>query len=257
MKKLFDKPSPNVKAAPKQPTISEKFKEKQKGIDAKNADRTNELFNVDYASLNAFSLPSKPEKLSTGIINTTRKKITVKANETAEQKLPEEDISMYDEYHFLPEAMGSPRQPKDNVGDSFDPSRGNFAGKVNNRKQDLNEVDDIMARILTGDDAVNFFARYGSETPVKFVHLIQKVDRKVFNPYELVTATVQESSAEYFTMSPAGIVQITPGQPSECMPLSQWMRQKINFGLLRNIHFYGYYLHRKVEHIIKLNLTFE
>jgi hypothetical protein len=92
---------------------------------------------------------------------------------------------------------------------------------------------------------------------VKFVHLVQENDPKNFRPYDLIVINPTESyQGEHFTMSAAGIVHITPHSPSECIPLSTWLRQSMMFNILRNIPFYKYYLHRKAFTIWKDNVRF-
>jgi hypothetical protein len=51
---------------------------------------------------------------------------------------------------------------------------------TSNNTSDLDQIAGILQGISTGGDALNFFARYGSETPVKFVHLVQVDDPKTF-----------------------------------------------------------------------------
>ena len=57
-------------------------------------------------------------------------------------------------------------------------------------------------------------------------------------------------------MSAAGIVHVSPGSPSECIPLASWLRQSMMFNILRNIPFYKYYLHRKAFTIWRENFRF-
>lgn len=47
-----------------------------------------------------------------------------------------------------------------------------------NNTSDLDQIAGIMEGIVTGGDALNFFARFGSETPVKFIHLVLAEDPK-------------------------------------------------------------------------------
>lgn len=111
--------------------------------------------------------------------------------------------------------------------------------------------------INNSDDAINFFARYGSETPVKFVNLIQNPDPRVFSPYELIVSDLKDVPPEgYYTMSSAGIVFICPHEPSECTPLSAFMRQGMMFKILRTIPFYKLYLHRKAFTVWKENIRY-
>ena len=130
--------------------------------------------------------------------------------------------------------------------------------KANKPLSDLDEISAIMDGIHTGDDAINFFARYGSDTPVKFVNLMQNMELKEYRPYDLVVMTPhdEQNVHDYYSMSAAGIVHMCPGEPSECIPLSNWLRQAMMFNILRNIPFYKYYLHRKAFTIWKDNVRF-
>lgn len=122
---------------------------------------------------------------------------------------------------------------------------------------DNDEVANIMSGIQNSNDAINFFARYGSETPVKFVSLVQNPDPKVYSPYELTVTDLADIPPDgYYTMSSSGIVHICPGEPSECTPLSTFMRQGMIFKILRNIPFYKLYLHRKAFTMWKENVRY-
>lgn len=135
--------------------------------------------------------------------------------------------------------------------DTIAPTKGGSGSK-----SDVDEVSVIMAGIKTSDDAINFFARFGSETPVKFIDLVQNTDEKVYSPYDLVVTKLSDPMVEHYTMSPAGIVHICPGEPSQCTPLSAYMRQGMMFKILRNIPFYKYFLQRKTINIWKDNVRY-
>jgi hypothetical protein len=55
-------------------------------------------------------------------------------------------------------------------------------------------------------DAINFFAQYGSHTPIKFVHLIRAHDDDSVNyrPYDLLVVNPRDCGPDYYTMSAAG-----------------------------------------------------
>lgn len=115
------------------------------------------------------------------------------------------------------------------------------------------QVATLMAGIVTGADAINFFARFGSETLVKFMHMVPEFDRelarqhpKYYHPYNLLVAARSVSGIEHFIMSPAGLVHMKPGESSECIPLGTWMRESVMFSILRRIPFFRLYLYRKV-----------
>ena len=255
--------------------------------------REKEMFVLD-AGTDIFALPGKPEQ--SGLLSpeqrkskgrTTRKlKVTDIAADTSydeKEAIIEKDI---DEFAFLNESLGITRAIKireveveltdtDSPGyNSSDPpspgktmqnnnnsptkqaTSGTTSGGSNNTS-DLDQIAGIMEGIVTGGDALNFFARFGSETPVKFVHLVQVDDAKRYRPYDLMRVDLQDIPSEYFIMSPAGIVHVCPNEPSECIPLSTWMRQGMMFNILRNIRFYKLFLHRKMFQTWRANVRFQ
>jgi len=106
-------------------------------------------------------------------------------------------------------------------------------------------------------DAINFFAQYGSSSPIKFVHLINADKGIDFRPYDLEVISPKNCGTNYFTMSSSGLVHVAPSSASEFIPLSDWMRQSTNFNMLRSIRFYKYYLHSKCFTIWKNNVRFK
>lgn len=216
-----------------------------------------EIFSISENTMNTFSLPGKPDIASTGVLNPYRKKAKTKTRHiqvSSSQNLSSENenVAAYvrEDFSFLSHSIGVTTigdMEKDQTMINNDNKQG---------ASDVDEISEIMKSIRTGDDAVNFFARYGSDTPVKFVTLIQVDDPKHYRPYDLVVTPMPEMISEYFTMSPAGIVYICPGEPSVCIPLANWVRQKINFNILRNIRFYKYYLHKKMFTMWKENVRF-
>lgn len=165
------------------------------------------------------------------------------------------------EFAFLPTTMGKvdfkptelPVQADDGTAFQKVSTHGKTTGGDNCEED---EVAVIMAGIQTSDDAINFFARFGCETPVKFVHLIQNPDPKVYSPYDLISTKLHDPMAEHYTMSSAGIVHVCPSEPSECVQLSSWMRQGMMFKILRNIPFFKFFLHRKTFTAWKENVRF-
>jgi dynein heavy chain, axonemal len=225
------------------------------------------MFRLDKTELTEFSLPQRttpstmlPQapkkdktKPSTGSGPRDKDKAADATKEpvTLAPAAPVEE----NEFSFLPGTMGR-----------VDPNAG-LSGKKNDTQHAIektahaddgeeDEVAVIMAGIQTSDDAINFFARFGSETPVKFIHLVQDRNPKIFSPYDLVAAKEKDTQGEHYTMSPAGIVHVCPGEPSECTPLSAWMRQGMMFKILRNIPFYKFFLHRKMFTVWRENVRF-
>jgi hypothetical protein len=112
-------------------------------------------------------------------------------------------------------------------------------------------------QLRTGEDAINFFAQHGANSPIKFVHLIRAQTGIHFRPYDLVVLNPRDCGADYFTMSNAGLVHVAPGEPSEFIPLSEWMRQGTMFNMLRSIRFYKHYLPAKCFQIWRDNVRFK
>jgi hypothetical protein len=124
------------------------------------------------------------------------------------------------------------------------------------------EVSQLLRQILTGIDGVNFFARFGSQTPVKFIHLVSEFTREqeehpeFYKPYSLRVAARGPEGLDHFIMSHAGLVHMRRGEPSDCTPLAAWMRESIIFSILRKIPFFKLYLYRKSFSIWFENVRF-
>ncbi|KAF1335992.1 Dynein heavy chain, partial [Globisporangium splendens] len=99
--------------------------------------------------------------------------------------------------------------------------------------------------LTTGEDAIAFFARNGSDSEVKFVHLNRAHTGIAFRPYDLVVVTQDDIVSEHFTMSSSGLVHMNPGNPSEFIALAERMRQSTLFNVLTSFRFFKYYLVNK------------
>lgn len=114
--------------------------------------------------------------------------------------------------------------------------------------------------MITGEDAIAFFAKYGNTTPIKFIHCVRD-SKYPKNPYKLKIIHCQNELTkvkEYYTVSPSGIVQIYSSslidkkanflsrKPTEFISLSDWMRESTEFNILSNIHFFKNFLATKI-----------
>eukprot|EP01038_Epipyxis_sp_PR26KG_P008413 gene8413-11380_t len=255
-----------------------------------NAKLNSSMFVIDKQDLLDYSLPQKLSNTAilprdSGVHNRKGRHIKGATNNITANNVAEEQDKIKDqknEYSFLPNALGktvnydlidsvvggnstngfSPQKPPAGAPtatiDINATQRASSTAQKNNNGQnsDLDEVSIIMDSLRTSDDAINFFARFGSETPVKFVHLLQINDAKVYSPYDLIVTRIDDASLEHYTMSSSGIVHVCPGEPSECTSLSAWMRQGMMFKILRNIPFFKYFLHRKTFNAWKDNVRF-
>ena len=88
------------------------------------------------------------------------------------------------------------------------------------------------AKLKTGEESANFFARNNNHTPVKFVYLNPAQTGDAFRPYDLVVVPREQVEKEYFTMSAMGVVHVfDDGQPSEFKVLSTWMQESTFFNV--------------------------
>eukprot|EP01041_Mallomonas_annulata_P002945 gene2945-5789_t len=226
------------------------------GIQTIRKAQEKDLFKIDSSAMMSFTLPGKPEA-ATILPHDSRKKVKtrrLKATEMTYEAPQGGTGTAAKEFSFLPVAIGLVSPDDENMGATT-----GVAHSDHQRARplsDLEEISDIMSRIHTGDDAINFFARFGSDTPVKFVRLVQANDPKLYRPYDLIVSIAQDDGMDHYTMSSAGIVHVSPNEPSDCTPLSSWIRQSMLFNILRNIPFYKYYLHRKAFIIWKENVRF-
>jgi hypothetical protein len=97
---------------------------------------------------------------------------------------------------------------------------------------------EMMIKILSGEQAISFFAQHGNATPIKFLNCNRAaVPPQLFRPYDLTVAfDEKELRDEYFTISAQGVVHICPEKtvpgkkvskfdnvPTEFFSLSDWM----------------------------------
>ena len=242
------------------------------------------VYQFDIAGVETFNLPGRP---AIGAVLDKRRPLTTKirAMKTSQEEpingfgvTSKQPAGTVNEFAFLSSALHIPTTIDiDAMLDGSLEEKNNFdfneegsitLGKDNSiappgsataaqNAVELDEIAVIMKDIHTGDDAIKFFARFGSETPLKFVNLVQRNDPKVFRPYDLVAAEIMDpKTTEYFVMSPVGIVHMAPGESSECMPLSTWTRQSMFYNILRNIPYYKLFLRRKMFNGWRDNVRF-
>jgi dynein heavy chain len=123
--------------------------------------------------------------------------------------------------------------------------------RLNNFGTEVSE-DDIIAqelsRVHTGEEAIAFFAKYGSisKTKLLYCNRAEPDSQGTFAPYDLVVCPEDKVNSEYFTISKTGIVHIAPGQLSESTSLADWMHQTLMFRVLTSMNFFRLYIHRKI-----------
>jgi flagellar hook protein FlgE len=90
-------------------------------------------------------------------------------------------------------------------------------GQTNNQTTELRKANfirkntaswNMVAAIQTGDQAISFFAKHGTNMPIKFLNCNRKhVDSVGYRPYDLVVIEDEKQlDREYFTISAQGVV---------------------------------------------------
>lgn len=118
-------------------------------------------------------------------------------------------------------------------------------------------ADSATAFLKTGEEAIAFFARNGSDSEIKFVHLNRARTGIAFRPYDLVVVDQGDIDCEHFTMSSSGLVHVSPGNPSEFIALAEWMRQSTLFNVLTSLRFFKHYLVSKSFSLWCANVRFK
>ena len=110
-----------------------------------------------------------------------------------------EDDLGYEEFTNIVEATDD-TAGKDNLGDL---RKENFIRKGT-------AIWHLQQSIKTGEQAISFFAKHGSNMPIKFLNCNRRtVPISQFRPYDLVVVeNDKELESEYFTISAQGVVQV-------------------------------------------------
>mmetsp|Transcript_46773 Transcript_46773/g.83798 ORF Transcript_46773/g.83798 Transcript_46773/m.83798 type:complete len:4084 (-) Transcript_46773:846-13097(-) len=120
-----------------------------------------------------------------------------------------------------------------------------------------NDDSDIMT-LSDAEDTISFLSsKNASTTSVKFVYLNRSKTGLRFRPYDLNVVMRGEQLPEHFVISASGVVHMQPGQPSEVMALSEWMRESTLFNVLTRIKFFRDFLVHKAFTQWQRNVRFK
>ena len=129
--------------------------------------------------------------------------------------------------------------------------------KIQNAKYEDKHVRDHLSLLVTGEDAISFFAKYGNTTPIKFIHCVQEAGGGPYKLRIVHDSTQLTKVSDYYTVSPNGIVHIFSSshinkkgsnreeKPTEFISLSDWMRESNQYNILVNVPFFKNYLAAK------------
>eukprot|EP00501_MAST-03F_sp_TOSAG23-6_P001833 GSMAST32.ASY1.ANO1.1911.1 assembled CDS len=100
---------------------------------------------------------------------------------------------------------------------------------------------------MSGIDSIAFFAQNCSNThPTKFLHLNRTDVGHKFRPYDLTVVEAKNiNTLDHYTMSEEGVVHVQHGEPSEFVPLAEFMRHSTIFNVISSIKFFRLYFAAK------------
>ena len=133
-------------------------------------------------------------------------------------------------------------------------------GKVETQRggtaQLSNDIEAQIEHITTGDQVVEFYARYGQSSGVKFFYCNQQPPGQLlYRPYELeVCDRLDVNPESYFTMSAGGVVNVCRGKETEFTALGDFMRDKSIFNALTRMKFFKHYANYKAFHFWRSNV---
>lgn len=72
-----------------------------------------------------------------------------------------------------------------------------------------------------------------------------------YAPYELEVLPKAPTVGPFYTVTPTGVTLHAKGQPAELVPMTQWLRERELFALLRSIPFFNQYIVRRAYSLWK------
>lgn len=108
-------------------------------------------------------------------------------------------------------------------------------------------VQQELARLRTGDDAVQFFARFSGNSSVKVLYCNAdlQVDEDGITTRNLVIVPEHKVKPEHYIISASGVFHHVPGEMSESTPLSEWMHHGMLYSVLKSMPYFKLYVYRK------------
>ena len=104
----------------------------------------------------------------------------------------------------------------------------------------------------TGLEAIQYFAKQGEAATQKFIYCIRTecIDEAHWSPYDLIVVDSEEaiSNGEHFIMSGIGLVHQMPDEPSDFLPLHEFVRGSVNYKVIRALRTFKMYKVIKTFH---------
>lgn len=71
---------------------------------------------------------------------------------------------------------------------------------------------ELTWNVCTSDDVVEFYAKYGQDSPVAFFFCVRTDSGLLFRPYDLTVVAREEVRDDYYTISATGVMHMRKGQ---------------------------------------------
>ena len=73
---------------------------------------------------------------------------------------------------------------------------------------------ELTKDVVTSDDVIEFYAKYGQDSPVAFFFCVRCDSLLRFRPYDLLVVRREDVRDEYYTVSATGVTHIRKGMPA-------------------------------------------
>lgn len=73
---------------------------------------------------------------------------------------------------------------------------------------------ELTKDVVTSDDVIEFYAKYGQDSPVAFFFCVRYDTLLRFRPYDLLVVRREDVRDEYYTVSATGVTHIRKGMPA-------------------------------------------
>lgn len=105
---------------------------------------------------------------------------------------------------------------------------------------------DFNSDIQTGNDIIEYYARYGHSARIKVFYCNRASLRGHGSPYELIAVPRAYTDVEFYTVTAAGVVHHpADGSDPEYTPIGEWLREQSIYNLMRQMRFFKYYMQNR------------
>ncbi|CAG9466170.1 unnamed protein product [Pedinophyceae sp. YPF-701] len=103
--------------------------------------------------------------------------------------------------------------------------------------------EDFVGTIDSGNDVIQYYARYGHNARIKVFFLVRAHQRGEGSPYDLIPVPrAAVLHVDHHTITAAGVEEFfTDGSAPEYTPVGEWLREQSIFNLMQQMRFFKFY----------------